>query len=625
MKSLIVFALVLHILFLLSVFYIYFRTIIVPDLEPLQKLDNPPAKRLVLIVSDGLRAESFFDQRLERTPFLKNILLTKGLIGISHTHVPTESRPGHVALIAGVYEDPSSLFKGWKENPVEFDSVFNRSEVTYAWGSPDIVNMFSKGASPGRVKIDTYESKDEVFSTSAQTYLLDKWVFDRVRNFLGPENSEEIQKLKQKHGVVLFLHLLGMDTSGHIHKPNSERFTENLKYVDRGIGEIVELIEKTFDDNETAFIFTSDHGMTNRGSHGAGHHTETETPFLCWGKGINYWKLAQNDFVTKTFVKIDGVKIPRYDVQQADIAPLMSTLIGLAVPTNSLGKLPYMYPNVSKVYLANAFSNNAYQLHRMYQKLHEQALRKTFHFSFNMRESKLEDDIQFLDEQIRLSFTLKDYDDIVSETSSFLFQLSYLISFFLQIVKSHDMIKLINEGIDFYQMYYKNELLIALTLAMAGWIALLYQFVIKSKMTLKMDYKLLIAGLSLIVLIIGYNLLQQAPLVVIGYFILPVAIWMIVFANNDEKILQKFLTNFNHILIAVICVAFAEMLVFSFFERRILSLTLILYTGSITAYAIRKKFEPKLKTLKYFSSAVCLGIFPLLKVIDRDNKNSILL
>lgn len=65
----------------------------------------------MLIVADGLRAESFFDQDCDRTKFLKNVMLTKGMVGISHTRVPTESRPGHVALIAGVYEDPSSIFK----------------------------------------------------------------------------------------------------------------------------------------------------------------------------------------------------------------------------------------------------------------------------------------------------------------------------------------------------------------------------------------------------------------------------------------------------------------------------------------------------------------------------------
>lgn len=86
--------------------------------------------RLVLFVADGLRAESFFRDDLVRTPFLRDIILNEGVHGISHTRVPTESRPGHVALIAGFYEDPSAVLKGWQHNPIDFDSVFNRSEVT---------------------------------------------------------------------------------------------------------------------------------------------------------------------------------------------------------------------------------------------------------------------------------------------------------------------------------------------------------------------------------------------------------------------------------------------------------------------------------------------------------------
>lgn len=69
----------------------------------------------------------------------------RGASGIAVASVPTESRPGHISMLAGIYEDPSAIFRGWQDNPVEFDSMINQSGRAYGWGSPDILNLFNKG------------------------------------------------------------------------------------------------------------------------------------------------------------------------------------------------------------------------------------------------------------------------------------------------------------------------------------------------------------------------------------------------------------------------------------------------------------------------------------------------
>jgi phosphatidylinositol glycan class N len=141
--SLLLLGIIFHLVYSWSIFDIYFRSPLVHGMQPIPPpTSTPPAERVVLFVADGLRADKIFEEGMKRAPFLKNKVMEKGSWGVSHTHVPTESRPGHVAIIAGFYEDVSAvtkglitwlISKGWKVNPVDFDSVFNKTAKTWSW------------------------------------------------------------------------------------------------------------------------------------------------------------------------------------------------------------------------------------------------------------------------------------------------------------------------------------------------------------------------------------------------------------------------------------------------------------------------------------------------------------
>uniref|UniRef100_A0A8C9LV32 GPI ethanolamine phosphate transferase 1 n=1 Tax=Piliocolobus tephrosceles TaxID=591936 RepID=A0A8C9LV32_9PRIM len=359
--------LLIHFVFFASIFDIYFTSPLVHGMTPQFTPLPPPARRLVLFVADGLRADTLYEldeNGTSRAPFIRNIIMHEGSWGVSHTRVPTESRPGHVALIAGFYEDVSAVAKGWKENPVEFDSLFNESKYTWSWGSPDILPMFAKGASGDHVYTYSYDAKREDFGAQDATKL-DTWVFDNVKDFFHhARNNQSLFSKISEEKIVFFLHLLGIDTNGHAHRPSSRDYKDNIKKVDDGVKEIVSMFNHFYgNDGKTTFIFTSDHGMTDWGSHGAGHPSETLTPLVTWGAGINYPQRVSAQQFDDSFLKewrLENWK--RLDVNQADIAPLMTSLIGVPFPLNSVGILPVDYLNNTDLFKAESMFTNAVQI-----------------------------------------------------------------------------------------------------------------------------------------------------------------------------------------------------------------------------------------------------------------------
>uniref|UniRef100_A0A0A1X7D6 GPI ethanolamine phosphate transferase 1 n=1 Tax=Zeugodacus cucurbitae TaxID=28588 RepID=A0A0A1X7D6_ZEUCU len=578
-------AIVVHLLLLGSIFVIYFRSPIIAGLQPQEPLQlEAPAKRLVLIVTDGLRAESFFRNGCADIPNLSELMLkTNGLVGISHTRVPTESRPGHIALIAGLYEDPSAVTRGWKRNPVDFDTVFNRSSHTYAWGAADVLHIFSRMGgiqSEQRLLIDAYDHELD-FSGRDKTYELDDWVFKRVRQLLARKRVE----LREEKQIIFFLHLLGLDTAGHVHKPGTQNFLENLHRTERGIVELYDEIEGVFPDGRTAYVLTSDHGMTNAGSHGSSDAFETETPFFLWGAGV-----ANNVDSENVFRIGYDITRPLYAMQQAQIAPIMSALIGIAIPMNNIGVLPLQYLNASTEYKAHAAHSNALQLLSQFQALlstHQRGLFSSYLLSYSeLNEAIIAQYLERTEKNMQNGL----YEDAIEG--------------------SYNVMQLALKGIEYYQGYYRRPLQLSATATFICWIIYCLQLLLGQRqvmkhfsarltVTLKQKMCLLIVCLLL--------LLQRVPLVIAFYLLLPFLVWLLLVQKQRISLVPLMRAMpLVQLLALVLC---AELFVYSFFERKLISLSFLVYTLFINLRAFPTK---NAKFYIWLVLSIVLTTFPLL-------------
>ncbi|KAJ1916040.1 Glycosyl phosphatidyl inositol anchor synthesis [Mycoemilia scoparia] len=648
-------------------------------------IDEPaPAQRLVLFVADGLRADRIFEPRDptmfsnasssrsgnnsiykddEKTwaPYLMNIIQNHNASswGVSHTRVPTESRPGHVAVIAGFYEDVSAVTKGWKMNPVEFDSLFNETRHTWSFGSPDILEMFKEGASDrSRVDIEMYSEESEDFQGNAAH--LDEWVFDHVHSMFDTAEKENpdhkqrhdevvrLEKMLRQDKIVLFLHLLGLDTNGHAHLPNSKEYYENIRFVDQGVKKMVERIEKFYGhDGKTSYIFTADHGMGDLGAHGDGHPDNTRTPLIAWGAGIaasNKNKqivMPGHDDFSKNW---DLTNVERKDVRQADIAPLMASLIGVPLPMNSVGTLPLNYLDVSPKFRAKAAFANAKQILAQYQIKHDQKKSTEFHFVPYGPLHRPEKPIQKWIQEIEDAIDGGKYE--VAE------------------LRCAEFIELCLEGLRYFQRYDWLLLRSIVSAGYIGWIMyslafILKTYVVPSTLTAKLvgihifdsesknknktitdgsgkrvtgggiggdvgsKAATLLNGMGLLVLTIFYWLfyMQKAPLLYYAYLAFPVYFWVEVAKqiNWFRVALSSYFSSgqpkWKLPSLVLLYIAMLEAMVYGYFDRSLYSVGLVVM-GVGWAVSLPKGFTKSHTGLvaSWLFSCFSTAIFTILPV-----------
>ncbi|EFZ00808.1 type I phosphodiesterase/nucleotide pyrophosphatase family protein [Metarhizium robertsii] len=125
---------------------------------------------------------------------------------------------------------------------------------------------------------------------------------------------------------LLIGHCLGVDHAGHRFGPNHKQMNDKLKQMDRFIRDLA----ATIDDN-TLLVVMGDHGMDAKGDHGGESDDEVEAALWMYSKTPVFGRTLPQHAIPPATAKIRPVN-------QIDLVPTLSLLLGIPIPYNNLGR-----------------------------------------------------------------------------------------------------------------------------------------------------------------------------------------------------------------------------------------------------------------------------------------------
>ncbi len=476
--------------------------------------------------------------------------------------------------------------------------------------------MFSEGASESD-RVDTFMYGEEAEDFSKDATLLDTWVFKQVTDlFRNATQNPVLKTALHQDKIVFFLHLLGLDTSGHAYRPYSNEYLRNIAVVDAGVKEMVDLFNDFYGDEKTAWVFTADHGMSDWGSHGDGHPDNTRTPLVAWGSGIakpDKDNLTGHDSFSADW---DLHSVKRVDVEQAAIASLMSYLAGINFPANSVGQLPLEFLDAPDEVKAKAALTNTLGIIEQYRVKEEEKRDTEIRFRPFTPFSISED---YLDQ------STDKIENLISREEH------------IQAIQQCDL--LMQEalaGLRYLQTYDWLFLRSIITAGYVGWmlfamVHVLENYVLPRKPRSAGSITVTATMATIIVIIYGVLLLQSAPLAYYAYVLFPAIFWHRILNSTHiiragvMRLSAKTSTSKTSLIAQVILYfAFLEIMVIGYFRREIF--TGCFLAATIWPFYIGQSFVSKNRGLVslWTIASVLMSTFTLLPVVKKESVFQIL-
>jgi phosphatidylinositol glycan class O len=166
----------------------------------------------------------------------------------------------------------------------------------------------------------------------------------------------------------LIAHFLGVDHVGHRVGPNHPIMKAKLEQMNDVLARTVELL-----DDDTLLVLIGDHGMDKTGDHGGDGELEVSSAVWIYSKGpVLSHTTSSIPASILPKVTFSGCTVPHRAIQQIDLVPTLSLLLGLPIPFNNLGTIvPELFARDHKgTYLTRALELNAAQVRKYLDTYH---------------------------------------------------------------------------------------------------------------------------------------------------------------------------------------------------------------------------------------------------------------
>ncbi|XP_076462688.1 GPI ethanolamine phosphate transferase 2, catalytic subunit-like [Babylonia areolata] len=263
--------------------------------------------RLILMVVDALRTD-FVLGDVPFMPFTQQLLRDgRGVSFSAKTHLPTVTLPRIKAMTSGSIPGFVDVVLNFDSSALTEDNLVMQLKlagktVTF-FGDDTWLRLF-----PGH-----FTRADGTTSFFVTDYT--EVDLNVTRHLQGELSAEDWD--------VMVMHYLGLDHLGHLYAPEATLFMPKLREMDDVVHQIYSAMSSWDRERPALLVVTGDHGVSDQGGHGGASPEETNVPIVLLSPHT-------------TFQPPSGEK---REMEQIDLCPTLSALLGLPIPRNNLGQV----------------------------------------------------------------------------------------------------------------------------------------------------------------------------------------------------------------------------------------------------------------------------------------------